>query len=300
MKHLQNIIGRFHQLRQLNNIKISGASTLIYAMMGLMMLALCFGLSSRYMKTRDSAQGVENAIATSILGASRVNLAEYGASRNIVVHENLPDRYYDNLDKLYDGVTTEIYVPNSNEYFRDNPAYADEFSVSSVKKDLYLEWSRSKFTELLKQNLELDDNMVPLEHSQNGLILKPTRYDEITGGDIANTVEIEEYTVINRYTYREDTAPYTKHTYTVTYRSVNGGDLMIVPTLSGRDKTIRISSDEPDWSGVVAGGKCDGITVESTSVYVRISFYTNLGVDYAHNKYSQKQTVDRVVTVKND
>lgn len=48
----------------------------------------------------------------------------------------------------------------------------------------------------------------------------------------------------------------------------------------------------------VDGGKCDGTKIETSSVYARISFYTAFGQDLSGNKYSQKQTVDRVVTIQ--
>lgn len=292
-----NIAERLH-LHQLSKKRISGTATFVYAMLMAILEFMCVFVSYIYMETRDQAQNVENSIALSLLGASRINMSEYGTTNQMVLHERMPDEYYNTLKITPLNDTAEMFIPAGSSLFSTHPEYSPEFAVSTADKDRYLEWSKDKFAELLKKNLDLDDNMIPKETSSNGAVLKPKYYDESTGQYLDNKINIEEYTVINKYTYRDASSPYTKHTYTVVYRSENGGDFTVVSILSGKDKQTYISNESTGWEKTVDGGKCDGTKIETSSVYARISFYTSFGQDLNGNKYSQKQTVDRVVTIQ--
>lgn len=291
--------GLLHQRLQIKAVKnkIKGNGSLVYTLVAMLLLSLCMFTSFMYLSIRDTAKGIENAIATSLLGASRINVSEYGTTNQVIIHEDLPEKYRDTLGK-YAGSDIEMYIPNNTEYFPVHPEYSEEFAESYSNRDIMLDWSKNKFVELLKTNLDLDNNMVPSSSSANGKILKSSYYDEADGIDKENKVNIEEYTIINKYTYRESKAPYNKHTYTVVYRSSNGGAFTVVSGLSGIDKNTYISAGAAGWENVVDGGKCDGIEISSTSVYARISFYTDLGTDGKGNRQSKKQIVDRVVTVK--
>lgn len=291
-------IAEILHLHQLNKKRINGTATFIYAMLMAILAFMCVFVSYIYMETRDQAQNVENSIALSLLGASRINMSEYGTTNQMVLHERMPDEYYNTLKITSLNDTAEMFIPAGSSLFNVHPEYTQEFAVSASDKDRYLEWSKAKFTELLKKNLDLDDNMMPKETSSNGAVLKPKYYDDSTGQYLDNKINIEEYTVINKYTYRDASAPYAKHTYTVVYRSENGGDFTVVSILSGKDKQTYISNESIGWEKTVDGGKCDGTKIETSSVYARISFYTSFGQDLSGNKYSQKQTVDRVVTIQ--
>ena len=294
---MQNTKKQLHQL-QLTKKRLSGNAMLIYTLMALLLIAICIYLSHRYMSVRHQAASIEDSIATSLLGASRVNMQEYGSTNQIVIHERLPEKYVDTLGRIADSSNVEMYIPNNNEYFPLHPEYAPEFKESFSHRDKYLEKSKEKFIELLQENIGLNDNMVPKETSTSGLILKPTYYNEDTHRDEENRVIIEEYTIINKYSYRDAVAPHNRHTYTVVYRSLNSGTFTIVSGLSGIDKETNISAGALGWENVISGGKSDGVKIDSTSIYARISFYTDIGSDDSGDRHSQKQIVDRVVSVK--
>lgn len=300
MYNIVNIDVLLHLLRQSKNKKMKGVSSYVYALVMMLLLSCCMYLSFRYISVRDQAKGIENSIATSLLGASRGNIAEFGTTNQIAIHELLPAKYKDTLAKIVNPAIPEMYIPNNINYFPYNPAYAPEFAETYYDRDLYLDNSKNKFSELLQYNLDLDENMVPYDYSDfgNGKILQSKYYNEASGTYETNRVNVDEYTIINKYSYRDAAAPFNRHTYTVVYRSLNGGAFTIVTALSGIDKVTRIGYGVPGWEGVIQGGKCDGITVESTSVYARISFYTNLGIDISGKKHSKQQIVDRVVTIR--
>lgn len=293
---MQNTKKQLHQL-QLTKRRLRGNAMLIYALMALLLIAMCIYLSNRYLLVRHQATSIEDAIATSLLGASRVNMQEYGSTNQIVIHDKLPEKYVDTLGRIADSQNVEMYIPNNSEYFPLHPEYVPEFEESFSNRDSYLSKSRDKFNELLRENIGLDSNMVPKETSTSGLILKPTYYNEDTKQE-ENKVTVEEYTIINKYSYRDALAPHNRHTYTVVYRSANGGAFTVVSGLSGIDKDTIISAGALGWENVVIGGKSDGVKIDSTSIYARISFYTDIGSDDSGNKHSQKQIVDRVVSVK--
>lgn len=278
---------------------MNGNGTLLYALVICLLIMACELVSYEYHSMRNQAVGVEDALATSLIGASRVNLAEYGATNEIAIHERLPKEYRKSVVKYIVGGTikSDIKINLSDmSLFPNSPENDNVFRVTAASKDNYLEWSKNKFKELLKSNLNLDDNMVPKEKHAGARVLRSTYTDENTQQEQPNKVNIDEYTVINIYRFVDEYN--NPHTYTVVYRSENDGDFMIVPILSGRDKQTIIGPSRVGWDNTVTEGKCDDVAIVSTSVYARISFYTDIGKDLSGNKHSRKQIVDRVTTIK--
>lgn len=246
----------------------------------------------------SSAQDIDNDIKISLLGSAMVNLGEYGSTGEIVIFENLGDNYLNSLDNKA-GLGTTVYK-NDETVFNSNINMATEFQVASNESE-YLNKARDKFKELITTNLELDENLVPRKdaYKEQGIILEPTYKDE-DGNTKENKVNIEEYTVVNVYKYREPVAPYREHTYTVTYRSKDLGKFELVNGLSGIDKDITIDSNSPNWTGVVKNGRASGVHIDSTTVYARISFYTRTTksvINKGEWKY-KKQYMDRAVAIE--
>lgn len=277
--------------------RVKGLAMIIYSIICIMLVVMIVATTYRRAMLSTQAEDIDIDITTSLLGSAIVNLGEYGRTGQVVIHDYLPEIYVVYLNN-YDGVA--IYPPNESYLFNTNPVYAEEFSVSPYKRDKYLDDALTRFKELTIANMGLDDNMVPNEgDTSRGRILRPTYSSlENNASDTPNKVVIEEYTVINVYTYKEETPPYNQHTYTVTYRCTNENDFYIVPELSGVDKEITIDSDEALWSGVVKGGRADNVKIETTSVYARLRFYVTLGKNFKGEYIEKEQKVDRVVAVE--
>lgn len=284
-------------VQRLRTKRVKGRSTLILALfMLIFIMALCI-TTFRRSAIMTTAESMDDSLTVTLLGSAVINMAEYGRTGQYVIHEQLPDRYVMKLGKYNGGSNAELYIDSNEVGYFGNPSTSDEFMVTDYMQDSYLTNAYSKFIELLKENLELDDNMVPISNKHYGNILKRT-YPSSNGEQIENKVTVEEYTVINKYRYRDQSFPYMEHTYTVVYRSENGGPFRLVSELSGKDVTTVISNDSIYWSNVIDNGKSDGVEVKETSVYARIKFNIYLFRSTTGEYVSKEQTMDRIVEVK--
>lgn len=266
----------------LNNKEKGSAGTIIVCLFSLFIMCMFIYLSSVQSQKKTQAWDIDNKFVSSLLGCSNVSLAEYGRTKQIEIASPLSDEFTDTI-KTYGE---DAYITTSSLFSNSN----SQFSVSNNIDELNKAYDN--FVQLLKVNLNLDDDMKPVE---NSALLKRnyTDRDQVTQ---ENQVEVEEFTVINKYKYKNVDG--SSHTYTATYRKENNGNFVFVSGLSGVDLTTKINSADPLWSNVVRNGKSDGVDVTDTSVYARLRFIINGGKIYDADYRAKEVKVDRVVSIE--
>lgn len=200
-------------LRRIWAKRVAGnGSIYIWAMLVILFLLLIYKTAINKERMYVTYDAVDDAIVSSLVSASAVNITEYGRSGQLIIYDDVTD-----LGTLSgDSALTE--EQKAQNFLTD----ADLFSPTT---DYYLNSSYSAFLNSLKVNLKLDNAM------------------NATISGIDGVVDIEKFSIYNRFEYYDSVTGALLHYRFIRY-SFNGSTWSVEPYNIDTPVTVFNSFDD--------------------------------------------------------
>ena len=255
-------------------------STILYGLMGIITIIMIMIIIYRKQFISIAITNIDDGLTASVLGSAVINIDEYGKSGQMIIYNDLPDKY--KVDVVGGDPDVVGIIADSEADFLAIGG-VDFTSIEKEQELAYLDGSYNKFIALLKANLGLDDNMVPT--GENALLSSQYIDDESdTEGDVLkpNVVKVD-FRIYNVYKYYKDGE---MKKYIVEFKRVGG---------EWNGKALE-NGDGVDFVDIEGIGK-----IEETSVYAGISFYMYIGTDFnGKAQYTKVDNMSRLVEVTGD
>ena len=311
-------------------LRASGTVNILVGTSVIMLLIMFIYVETLYSKNTLTANFVEDNITTSLLGSALISTEEYGASNQLIIYDLLDnhshledDRYIDYIDgiEFTDGsyYSTYIFDTISDIDTLGNLGEGVSAGISGPEQ------SYDRFITLLKTNMRLDDNLIPIDS-----IYLPQTKD----GTNPNVVEINTFKVYNYIEFMVKGTNYdSKIVLTKPLLSVNGEE---IPSCDSKGDPLFSSYDDlvdnnlihtkiieynivngiitdsivydnneyvyiTDSHGNTVTNEAGKFTaVQSSGIYVNTSFHVNLGKEkLAGQDHYTLVSRDKMVFIEN-
>lgn len=154
---------------------------------------------------RSLYEYLDDGLTVSLMAAGVINQGEYGRSRQIVIHGNLPDSLFEEAEGVEGGDEGEEETEEGGTNEQEQPRTIPIIDCGEiVKLDETVKGSLQIFEDALKTNLMLDDSF----HSKQPIIVSP--------------IEVKKYTVFNVFRNIDTMGAFTGESIICRYDYENG------------------------------------------------------------------------------